>query len=112
MNSLELRDCWAKTDEFQKPSLCVAAHCLSVGFVGQALWNVLPSSLRGVFPAGGVCLIAAHDVGKISPGFLMKSAAWTAQWRERLGLVPDGHETRHADPCTPPAVLDRPMAGG
>jgi CRISPR-associated endonuclease/helicase Cas3 len=96
MNALKLADCWAKTDEFKKPAIGIVVHCLSVGSVAKELSEILPSGLRAVFPVGGVCLIAAHDVGKISPGFLMKSGAWMAQWRERLGLVTEGHETRHA----------------
>lgn len=96
MKSLELSDCWAKTDECKKPSLGITQHCLSVGAVAEALSKLLPSALRFFFPAGGVCLIAAHDVGKVSPGFLLKSDDWSSKWRTRLGLVPDGHETRHA----------------
>lgn len=96
MNLLELRDCWAKTDEYKKPSLGILPHCQAVGAVAQELLKILPPALMAVLPVGGVCLIAAHDVGKISPGFLLKSEEWASKWKSGLGLAADGHETRHA----------------
>ena len=93
---IDLKDCWAKTDENGKPAVSVRSHCLYVGAVAEALIQVLPPSVKNLFPDGGVSLIAAHDIGKISPGFLMKCPAWRAQWQLILGLDAEGHETRHA----------------
>jgi CRISPR-associated endonuclease/helicase Cas3 len=48
--------------------------------VAEALREVLPSSLRSLLPLGIVTLAAAHDVGKISPGFLVKCPVWLARF--------------------------------
>jgi CRISPR-associated endonuclease/helicase Cas3 len=74
---LRLHDCWAKTDESGRPCLSVRDHCLNVGAVAEALWDVArPPVDRKV----AVLLAASHDVGKISPGFQRKSVAWLAQF--------------------------------
>jgi len=93
---IKLTDCWAKTDENGNPTVSVRSHCLYVGAVAEALRQLLPPSLESFFPKGGSALVAAHDIGKISPGFLLKSADWRARWQTTLGLSADGHETRHA----------------
>jgi CRISPR-associated endonuclease/helicase Cas3 len=50
----------------------------------------------GLLPSGGISLVAAHDIGKITPGFLMKCPAWREQWQRSLGLdSPDIYEGNH-----------------
>jgi CRISPR-associated endonuclease/helicase Cas3 len=57
----------------------------------------LPVPLAALCPGGGPFLIAAHDLGKISPGFLLQSAVWRAQWQRHLGLVsPETYKKNHA----------------
>lgn len=74
---LSLADCWAKTDEAGRPCLSVREHCLNVGAVAEILWEVARAPIaRDVV----VLLAACHDVGKISPGFQRKSAAWLAEF--------------------------------
>lgn len=92
----QLADLWAKTDANGLPSTSVAAHCLHVGSVAEVLLGLLPHSTRSIMPSGGVSLAAAHDIGKISPGFQLKCPAWRERWQTCLQLPADGHETRHA----------------
>ena len=96
MRPFDLGQCWAKTDSVGNPVDSVANHCCVVGLVAEKMkWN-LPETLRKILPEGSSTLIAAHDIGKISPGFLMKSPLWRQEWQPRLLLPADGHETRHA----------------
>jgi CRISPR-associated endonuclease/helicase Cas3 len=53
--------------------------------VGEALRDALPPALKKLLPPGAVTLVALHDVGKISPGFLVKCPVWLAQLN--LGAV-------------------------
>ena len=70
---LKLSDCWAKTDPATgQPALTVRDHCLIVGAVAEAVRHFLPQACRNLAPAGAVTLTAAHDIGKITPGFLRK----------------------------------------
>lgn len=70
---LKLSDCWAKTDPASGlPALTVRDHCLIVGAVAEAVRGLLPSACKQLAPAGAVTLAAAHDIGKITPGFLRK----------------------------------------
>ena len=96
MRPLDLNKCWAKTDLVGNPVVCVADHCLDVGFVAEEIKKNLPEILQKILPEGSSALIAAHDIGKISPGFLMKSPVWRNEWQALLMLPADGHETRHA----------------
>jgi hypothetical protein len=80
---------WAKTID-GLPGISVLDHCLNVGTVAQAL-------LRRIHPLvtdGVATMAAAHDVGKISPGFESKGDAWT-QMHAHLGPF-IGCETDHA----------------
>ena len=74
---------WAKTlrdaQGREVPGLSVRDHCLNVGCVGEALRDALPPPLKKLLPPGVVTLVALHDVGKISPGFLVKCPVWLAQ---------------------------------
>lgn len=56
----------------------------------------LCGGVRRLVPSGAAGLIAAHDIGKISPGFLCKSEQWSEQWKGPLKLLSQGYETRHA----------------
>lgn len=93
---LSLADCWAKTDEAGRPCLSVREHCLNVGAVADCAVTLLSGSAARLFPEGGVALISAHDIGKITPGFLMKSCIWRDRWQRVLGLdSPDIYEGNH-----------------
>lgn len=73
-HSIQLSDCWAKTDPATgKPALTVRDHCLIVGAVAEAVRRLLAPACRHLAPAGVVTLTAAHDIGKITPGFLLKA---------------------------------------
>ncbi|MBN2450795.1 MAG: CRISPR-associated helicase Cas3' [Lentisphaeria bacterium] len=69
--------CWAKTTERGRPGISVLQHCRTAGVVARLLTGDLPPWLVEVtLPAVGVCLAALHDIGKVSPGFQKKCAAW------------------------------------
>ena len=89
---------WAKTTEDGAPAMSVRTHCLNVGFVGQQIYKNLPISMRHHLPPGCVTLVAAHDIGKMSPGFLLKSAIWKTQWQRELALgMPGLYKGNHAE---------------
>lgn len=70
---ISLEDCWAKTDPITgRPALTVRDHCLIVGAVAEAVGPLLPPACRHLPPEGVVIFTAAHDIGKITPGFLRK----------------------------------------
>ena len=74
--SNKLQDCWAKTDPATGlPALTVRDHCLIVGAVAEIVARSLPHACRELVPAGAITLTAAHDIGKITPGFLRKCPA-------------------------------------
>jgi CRISPR-associated endonuclease/helicase Cas3 len=69
----QLSDCWAKTDPVTgRPALTVRDHCLIVGAVAEAVLRLLPPACSKLPPSGSATLVAAHDIGKITPGFLRK----------------------------------------
>ncbi|MEY4569611.1 MAG: hypothetical protein RLZZ398_1050 [Verrucomicrobiota bacterium] len=71
---LQLSDCWAKTDPTSgRPALTVRDHCLIVGAVAEAVHRLLPAACRHFSPSGTVTLAAAHDIGKLTPGFQLKA---------------------------------------
>ncbi|MDQ8209476.1 CRISPR-associated helicase Cas3' [Coraliomargarita sp. SDUM461003] len=97
MKPFSLKHCWAKTDpETGLPSLSVTDHCILVGSVAQALWARLPKRVQETLPEGSVTLVAAHDIGKLTPGFQLKAPLWP--WHEALQqtLIADGLTTNHA----------------
>ncbi len=94
---LTLSECWAKADKSGQPILSIKDHSIHVGSVGKELIAQLPKKLQELVPRGGVLLIAAHDIGKISPGFLLKSPFWQKQWQKHLGLdASQCYESSHA----------------
>ena len=66
------RDCWAKTDSSGQPGVSVRGHCVSVGMVAEQLAASGNQSIA--------LLAALHDIGKVSPGFQRKCAAWIVQY--------------------------------
>ncbi len=75
-----LCDCWAKTFSTGPfagfPALTVRDHCLNVGAVSLELLPLLARPVQSLLPDGCALLVAAHDIGKITPGFLWKCAHW------------------------------------
>ena len=64
--------CAAKTTSDQRPGTSVAEHCVHVGRVAEALFKLLPGSVKALLPpAPGLC-VGVHDVGKVSPGYELK----------------------------------------
>ena len=95
--SLDLKNCWAKTDPSGAPALSVLGHCIHVGSVGKVVQGLLPEALALLPPSGSIVLIAGHDIGKISPGFLLKSPSWREKWQRPLRLdAPGNYEASHA----------------
>lgn len=66
---------WAKTHDGH-PGCTVWEHSLAAGEVAKILIAALPAGVRALLPEGTVSLIAAHDVGKIAPGFQTKCLLW------------------------------------
>lgn len=69
---------WAKTTEEGKPGISVYDHLINVGCMAQCIAEASPE-LTGRFniPSTDIGALAAlHDIGKISPGFQQKCAAW------------------------------------
>lgn len=95
---LTLADCWAKTDPVSHfPALSARDHCLNVGAVGELIRSHLPNLLTSLAPTDGALLIAAHDIGKVTPGFQSKCPAWRDQWKSALRLEPPScYEGKHA----------------
>jgi Cas3, HD domain len=94
---------WAKTvkesdaqgREVERPGISVRDHCLNVGCVAKALIELLPKPVRDLLPPGAAALAALHDIGKISPGFQQKCAAW--RQCNKSWFTPDaGNEPSHA----------------
>src|SRR6266852_1003815 len=71
--------CWAKTKEDGSPGINVRNHCLNVGGVAEALLALLPPQLEELLAHGAATLASLHDVGKVSPGFQVKSESWLVQ---------------------------------
>lgn len=75
--SMHLKDFWAKTSNDSSAfGLSVQDHSLVVGFIAKFLHEKLSASVAAMMPKGSVTLVAAHDVGKISPGFQLKDPKW------------------------------------
>lgn len=91
--------CWAKTLSDGSPGISVRDHCLNVGCVAEALLELLPAQLKALVPPGVATLAALHDVGKVSPGFQVKSEKWVVRYRQAEHALNEGwrfHESDHA----------------
>ncbi len=87
VSPLTLADCWAKTDPVTHlPALSVRDHCIDVGSVAAVIRAQLPPHLADLTPDDAALLIAAHDIGKIAPGFQSKCPAWCDRWKAPLRL--------------------------
>ena len=74
----KLADCWAKTDPVSGNTvLSVKDHCNVVGHVAEALLNILPEKVLESLPQGAQATAAAHDLGKLTPGFQLKAPSWS-----------------------------------
>lgn len=56
---------------------------MNVGAVAEVLRAPLPAAVRNLLPAKTLVLVAGHDIGKITVGFLRKCPAWLVEY----GLV-------------------------
>lgn len=101
---VDLPYCIAKTTPDQLPGMTTPDHCLFVGFIAKAIWQRLPEKIQHLIPPFVIPLAAVHDIGKISPGFLIK--IYQAIKSDHPKSVPleldclleqkDGFETNHA----------------
>ncbi|MGA2076153.1 MAG: CRISPR-associated helicase Cas3' [Terriglobia bacterium] len=89
--------CWAKTTENGSPGISVRDHCLNVGCVAEALLTLLPPQLHSLIPPSTATLAALHDIGKVSPGFQVKSEAWLVQRALRDQALKEGWNVRVSD---------------
>jgi CRISPR-associated endonuclease/helicase Cas3 len=96
-NALHHEGCWAKTTEGGNPGISVRDHCLNVGCIAEALLALLPPQLHKLIPPGAAALAALHDVGKVSPGFQVKSEAWLVQHALRDRAVKESWCVRVSD---------------
>jgi len=64
--------CFAKSTNTGGLGMTVAQHCCISGYVADVLLGLMPECVRDLFPKGTSFLVAAHDVGKVSPGFQKK----------------------------------------
>jgi len=90
-------DCWAKTTQDGSPGISVHKHCLNVGCVAEALLSLIPPRLHKIFSPGAVTLAALHDVGKVSPGFQVKSEAWLKRHSLKDRAAKEGWGMRVSD---------------
>jgi CRISPR-associated endonuclease/helicase Cas3 len=64
--------CAAKSTDDDKPGTTVLDHCRNVGCVARELAKLHPASLRTRLPLDPGLAVGVHDVGKVSPGFMLK----------------------------------------
>lgn len=72
---------WAKTTPEDLPGISVFQHMINVGNVARCIADSSPELLNrfAIQTAEIGALAALHDLGKISPGFQQKCAAWLEQ---------------------------------
>lgn len=76
---------WAKTDrKTGDPLRSVEEHSFHAGYVATCLWKVWADFAKKLLPDGAVPLTAAHDIGKLTIGFQLKSPIWEppTAWQE------------------------------
>ncbi len=81
---------WAKTNEDGSPGLPIFEHCRHVGWVALELVKQsrkIPDA--DLTPIAAAVIAAIHDIGKWSPGFLVKCPLWLIQ--ENLVLFSADH---------------------
>lgn len=62
----------AKTTQDNLPGCTVWEHSVYVGMIARAIRRRLAPQVQALIPPEAVTLAACHDIGKISPGFLLK----------------------------------------
>ncbi len=73
--TIRLQDCWAKTDPATgKPAMTVFAHGLNAWAVGSEADEL--AVMAGIPAFTLAWVLALHDIGKISIGFLSQSEPW------------------------------------
>ena len=75
--ALEFSACLAKGGGDGQRKATVLEHCTRTGELARSLSEMLPGCVRQQLPDGLASLVAAHDVGKVSPGYLGKYFAST-----------------------------------
>ena len=98
--TIPLNKCIGKTVE-GLPGMLTYEHCLIVGYVAQVFRRVLPSYQRQRLPRMIAALAALHDLGKVSPGFVMKIYKYLkpslSDISPKLAALPlEMFETKHA----------------
>lgn len=92
--------CFAKSCSDGSPGTSVFDHCWHAGAIAQGLLGYLSPSVTGRLPANPAICVAAHDIGKVSPGFQGKYfknvlATYAPEWVRRSEN--GGTSTLHAE---------------
>lgn len=78
------KSCFAKSTEDDGAGMLVLDHCRLAGAIASKLLRSFPN--KDLFPTGAPFIVSAHDVGKVSPGFLKNSCGlllqdfWCLSW--------------------------------
>ena len=78
------------------PALSVRDHSRIVGYIASGLLQALAQPVKDALPNGAVTLAAAHDLGKVTPGFQLKCRLWPHHSAVNSAIFHDQLETRHA----------------
>ncbi len=62
-------ECRGKTCADGLPGTTVFDHCRYAGVVAEALYALLPKSVKFLYPVSPGLMVSLHDLGKVSPGF-------------------------------------------
>jgi len=93
-------ECRGKTCTDGLPGTTVFDHCRYAGVVAEALYALLPKSVKSLYPVFPGLMVSLHDLGKVSPGFQGKyflpllskfSPAWAKIYQNM------GTNTNHAE---------------
>jgi len=88
-----VENCWAKTLNGD-PGINVRSHCENVGCVAEALIRQVPIRIRQKLRMNSASILAAaHDIGKVSPGFQQKCQKWVRQYKFQPQIY---YESDHA----------------
>lgn len=69
---IPFEECRAKTCLDGTYGTFVFDHCRYAGYVAEGLLQLLPTSLKSLFPSTIPFFVSLHDIGKVSPGFVRK----------------------------------------